>query len=235
MKIDAQIPGALPRAVASNPTGDAESARWLAQLEHAYLASLAHEPSPARSRDAGAGAPDGRRPAGDDALPPGADARAGGEATPRPDPGFAAAPVSRTPSAAQAMAPAASARPAPPVAIAAQDADPAPVAAAASTRARPRSAHDAPEFIAERMPAPRYARQRMQVATSDTLSQVTLRDATLADADAQGVARAIAAQLRTDGRAAVRVFVNGRRFDFAGPADPGDPAPHAPSRPDQEA
>ena len=61
---------------------------------------------------------------------------------------------------------------------------------------------------------PRYARQFMQLSLADpTQAQASVRDASLSAAGEAAVAHAVTAQLRSDGVAVQRVFVNGRRFD----------------------
>jgi hypothetical protein len=61
---------------------------------------------------------------------------------------------------------------------------------------------------------PRYARQLMQVSLTEA-PQVNLRDATLDAVASQAVALSIASELRQQGLALQRIFINGRRYDGA--------------------
>ena len=235
MKIDSTIQGDVARSTPGAPLGDAESARWLAQLEHAYLASLDRQasstPSPRDGPHAHAGDPSVR-----DAPVP-LDTGVGPEDGAGPTPGGQAL-AARTPigtSPRQTAIPARFATTHDACALALESATVSGAAAPRPDGADARAAARSVTPASERTPVLRYARQRMHLTTSADLSQVTVRDAALPSASAEGVARAIAAQLRDDGRASVRVFVNGRRFDFTSHADPGDPAQHASPRPDQEA
>lgn len=74
---------------------------------------------------------------------------------------------------------------------------------------------------------PRYAKQFMQLSLADPgQAQASVRDASLSGAAAAAVARDVAGQLRSEGVALQRVFVNGRRFDAdALGAAIGEPAP----------
>ena len=234
MKIDAQAGAEALRAPVAAASGDAGSTRWLAQLEHAYLASLDRHPVPAQPHDAAPAARiDGGPPLEDASAADLGDAR--GAAVREP--------VLAASTATAVPVPTERGQPSDALvgAIRRAAVDDVPGLAGVACRGPAGARADAPatsrypSAVDERMAIPRYARQYMHLATTDDVSRVTVRDATLSGATAEGVARAIAAQLRDDGRSAVRVFVNGRRFDFSGPAAPQEAARRAPPRPDQEA
>jgi hypothetical protein len=62
---------------------------------------------------------------------------------------------------------------------------------------------------------PRYGKQLMQLSLAGHAPQVTLRDASLDAAAAGAVALSLAGELKSQGIALHRVYINGRRFDRA--------------------
>jgi hypothetical protein len=62
---------------------------------------------------------------------------------------------------------------------------------------------------------PRYGKQLMQLSLAGNAPQVTLRDASLDAAAAGAVALSLASELKSQGIALHRVYINGRRFDHA--------------------
>jgi hypothetical protein len=246
VKIEANLPAA--RAVATSAAASCDANGWLAALEQGCIDQL-------RQDDAGSPpATNIERPAASPGAPEAGVGAASAQAPSARAPETAAAGASFVPVAAPtpavrgpAAVPAAgvvATRTAdapggdPGIDLDAPPAAPAPLARAADDAHPPAELRSSPPAAAPEVahsPAPEYARQRMQLTPGD-VPQVALRDAALPDASVEGVARAIAAQLREDGQPAVRVFVNGRRFDFAGPASDAPearrPADH---RHDQEA